>query len=1069
MQVKFSPSVNIIRDVDHDFNYIATPNANNTVKQIINDFNVGIHSSIIIGSYGSGKSSLLWAFEQTLKGVKKYFDIKDLNIKSTNVKFLRFVGEYNSIINAFADHFNLKKISAGNQQIFDCIYQLYEPLRKNGLLVLYIDELGKFLEFAARNNAEKELYFIQQLAEFCNDPKRNVLFVSTLHQNFDAYAFGLNERQRNEWSKVKGRLKEITFNEPIEQLLALAAAINNGSPDAKTKKQLNEINNLVDEHYLFRVSKEFVEAFSFKLYPIDFISGYCLTSALQRYGQNERSLFTFLKSREYKALLDNDKEYASTFWLHDYLWANFYSFLHSKNNSDYNNWAEIKIAIERAESIFTDNIEDVIVIIKTIGILNIFANKGARINTEFLVNYLDCVSKINFVEKLLDQLQRHKIIKYSKYNESYKLFQGTDVDIDQALLNAEKEVVEIVDVASYLNKHIGVLPIITAKEISYRTGTPRNFAFVVSETPKILNAQGEIDGYINLIINESIDLNKSEHLKKDQNANIYGHFKNSKKIQTILLNIEKALIVKSENPEDRVVLKEMDNQISSNKVLLRHYFIDAIYTDDVTWYFKGKERKIGTMREFNKLLSKVTETIYPLAPTYKNEHVNRNKISATIHNARKEFFARLVNNWMEKDLGFGDNFPADKTIYISLLRESGIHKKVRNIYEVSRPMETSSFVSVWDACEEFLSSTRTEKKCVSELYKILLNKPFKLKLGLAEFIIPIFLFAKQDDYALFGETGYIPEINETILTLLARNADEYSIKAFDFEGVKINLFNWYREFLDLEAKTQPTKKNFIESIKPFLVFYRQLTQYSKNTKNLSDSALLIRDAIANSTDPEKTFFEDFPKALQTSVKEIEKSKSGLKEYAAKLKKCITEIRTSYDELVNRLEEFICTEITGEKMVFLKYQTNLQDRYKGIKEYMLLVHQRSFYHRIYSPLNDRKAWLSSITQSLIGKPLESISDIEINILFDKIKSTIHELDNLIEIVNINADSSKEKIFKFEVSGENLFHKTIVKIPKSKFKELKDAEQSIKRILGNDKQINIAVLTKLIQQELSDEEN
>ncbi|MBK7853698.1 MAG: hypothetical protein IPJ79_01205 [Bacteroidetes bacterium] len=402
-------------------------------------------------------------------------------------------------------------------------------LRKNGLLVLAIDEFGKYLEYAAKHDAEKELYFIQQLAEFCNHPDRNILLLTTLHQNFDAYSFGLTDRQRNEWTKVKGRLKEITFNEPIEQLLSLAASFNNGNPDKETQKQLLKINNLVTEYKLFRTNKEFINAFSFKLYPIDFISGYCLTSALQRYGQNERSLFTFLESREYKQLRERKTDYASVAWLHDYLWSNFYSFLHSKNNPHFNSWSDIEYCIERAEALLTERIEDAVVVLKIIGILNTFGSKGARVNKDFLTTYLETACGISKPEKVIDKLASHKIIIYAKYNDSFHLFKGTNIDIDQALLDAEDKVDEIIDVASYLNKHFGNLPIITAKEVTYRTGTPRNFAFVVSESPKKLKAEGEIDGYVNLIINEKLDVSiLTEHSRKDTEANVYGHFKNSK-------------------------------------------------------------------------------------------------------------------------------------------------------------------------------------------------------------------------------------------------------------------------------------------------------------------------------------------------------------------------------------------------------------------------------------------------------------------------------------------------------------------------------------------------------------
>src|SRR5690606_17223629 len=93
---------------------------------------------------------------------------------------------------------------------------------KIGQLIV-VDEFGKFLEYAAKESPEEELYFIQQLAEFANTPELPVLFITTLHQPFEDYALSLDKTQRNEWDKVKGRLTEVSFNEPVEQLLFLAS------------------------------------------------------------------------------------------------------------------------------------------------------------------------------------------------------------------------------------------------------------------------------------------------------------------------------------------------------------------------------------------------------------------------------------------------------------------------------------------------------------------------------------------------------------------------------------------------------------------------------------------------------------------------------------------------------------------------------------------------------------------------------------------------------------------------------------------------------------------------------
>jgi hypothetical protein len=113
----------------------------------------------------------------------------------------------------------------------------------------------------------------------------------------------------------------------------------------------------------------------------------------------------------------------------------------------------------------------------------------------------------------------------------------------------------------------------------------------------------------------------------------------------------------------------------------------------------------------------------------------------------------------------------------------------------------------------------------------------------------------------FNDESYIPNLSEENLELIAKYPEKYSIKTFDIEGVKLDIFNSYRTFLNQSTEQKFDNNSFIETIKPFIVFYKQLPEYTKNTKRLSPSALKIRQAISNSKDPEETFFEAFPNAL----------------------------------------------------------------------------------------------------------------------------------------------------------------------------------------------------------------
>ena len=101
MSNKFTTSTNIIRDSDRELKYIPTPNAIRISNQISNDFKQGIRSFNIIGSYGTGKSSFLWAIEQTLKKNKAYFGLNLLS--DPKVDFIKIVGEYRSLRESFID------------------------------------------------------------------------------------------------------------------------------------------------------------------------------------------------------------------------------------------------------------------------------------------------------------------------------------------------------------------------------------------------------------------------------------------------------------------------------------------------------------------------------------------------------------------------------------------------------------------------------------------------------------------------------------------------------------------------------------------------------------------------------------------------------------------------------------------------------------------------------------------------------------------------------------------------------------------------------------------------------
>ena len=141
----------------------------------------------------------------------------------------------------------------------------------------------------------KELYFIQQLAEFTNNPDNNIILLTTVHQNFDAYAIHLQSSQRQEWTKVKGRFKEITFNEPVEQLLFLASEHKEEKQSIHKKENtVSELVELLTVSKAFNTNEDYIKAIAKKLYPLDARNNNCSTGSLKVISLNLP--FTFVHS-----------------------------------------------------------------------------------------------------------------------------------------------------------------------------------------------------------------------------------------------------------------------------------------------------------------------------------------------------------------------------------------------------------------------------------------------------------------------------------------------------------------------------------------------------------------------------------------------------------------------------------------------------------------------------------------------------------------------------------------------------------------------------------------------------
>ena len=162
-------------------------------------------------------------------------------------------------------------------------------------LLLIVDEFGKNIE-AFNDGTESDPYLLQQIAEAGQGSGLPIFILILQHLSFENYLFETENLARNEWAKVHGRFEDIAYIESSRE----------------TRSLIGTVFKVVDEKFQSRIDRwAKIEADSMRsigipeladaktiasCYPLHPLSTMLLPELCSRYGQHERTLFSFLTS-----------------------------------------------------------------------------------------------------------------------------------------------------------------------------------------------------------------------------------------------------------------------------------------------------------------------------------------------------------------------------------------------------------------------------------------------------------------------------------------------------------------------------------------------------------------------------------------------------------------------------------------------------------------------------------------------------------------------------------------------------------------------------------------------------
>ncbi len=941
------------------------------------------------GPYGSGKSSLVVFLSALLSQDKKlqkraYASLDDVlaaklkkNLGKRTWQIIPIVGRRENPVSVIGSALEAQSIShlKSNQtwtetNLFSEIDSLIDSqAESNAGTILFVDEMGKFLETAA--DGDTDPYIFQQLAELACRSGGKFIFVGILHQSFGDYANKLSQLVRTEWMKVQGRFVDITVRSSVdEQIHLLSQAINNNYdfkiPNQETKVIAESIGK-VRSRDISELATNLERCRP--LHP----AVTCMLGPLSqsRFGQNQRSIFSFLSSAEHygfqehlRASSDNDLYRPFQFW--DYLRTNFEPSI--AVSPDGHRWSSATESVDRCESIGGNEVE--VKLLKTIALLDFFRNQsGLSASLKVLYSCLPEHTKQN-VRKALKNLESRSLVVYRKFIDGYSVYAGSDFDIDTAIADTQSELTEFD--FEQLNAIAGAQPIL-AKRHYHETGAQRwcslvftplcNMADYIAKYRQSPNMAG-----LFLVTvptrGESFDegrkLCEESAQKALENDVVIGLSKRS----WILTDLYKELIAleiirdeRSELASDPVARREVSTRLASLQSKLVTELNNTV--DSAVWYQKqGQLIQLG-LSDLSVFASTMADHKFNQSVKIDIELLNRTKPSTNAIAAQNILLRRMVSNCGEERLGM-EGFPAEFAFFKSLLEQTGLYAKRNGKWGFKLPRQTNKYKKyglkpIWDATKELLKSEPSNTARISEVYENWRKPPFGMKDGLMPIFIVAFILSERNQISFYREGVFQTELKEIDVEFLAKNPDLTSIRLVEHTRISKDLLSRLAtvplEYADHSYVNDLTPINVARGL---VSIYERLPQWTLRTNSLPEEVAKVRNLFKHAFDPNQFLFFDLVNL--DIFKHIRETESAVEN----LQRNINELVNAYPKMLEQLRYDLMRQLHISEMIKQQF-ADLRERAKNISQISGDFRLEAFIARIskYENTNDDIVGIASL--------------------------------------------------------------------------------------------------------------
>jgi hypothetical protein len=1022
LNAHYTRSISLNRDL-HDktaiSGYLPTPNAIQALKQIGTALADGCTQRAwkVVGPYGSGKSALGIVLAQLLAGCDAYpatwkmlhevsASVADLFAASKRFT-LALVGARLSIglalgaeihraleswsqnkkVNALKRHLSKPGFYKGrpiNTVTGELVRDFVSVAQAQGFsgILLLVDEAGKFVEHAAMHPDAGDLIALQQLAEeACRQADDSLVMVLLQHQHFASYAAGIGRALGEEWHKVASRFEEIPFDEPVERYAHFAANALGTKPalyrDAQLVDTARSLFGMALEQSVLRAptpADRCLFQYPEKLYPLHPLTLASLAIISKRYGQSERSFHAFLNSGEPAGLRD----FAQVTPIKGYPWyrlAQVFDFLASGHGLRFRDlaterrWAFALIRIERQ----TKNVE-ALAVLKTIAVLELVQVPLALRITPELVTFALGGFEVHETKMLLDRLVDQGLLirrnKRSEYGFAVSDAVNIEALYEHAAQSGDDEL--IVCGASHA---LGNRLVVANKHYDLR-GTIRTLSIDVGSVAAWPHASSSsADGWLRLILITAGSREEQQVLARvrrvDDPLSLHCCLSLSAQGRAALAELAIWLAVQRE-----VTAKQLDpwtSQYVDSRIQQAKEDVDTLVFSALipgpgnpgpVYWHQGKAVPKSESMNVGQVASWMFEKVFHCAPRIVNELINKDRPAPAIVLARQRLLDALLSGSGNAPL-FGDKeYPPEKLIYTTLLRDTGIWQADSNDWQLVEPKPgyRVDICALWNKISLILAGE--EAPTFEQVQQALATPPLGVRNGPASIWITLYLIIHRNRCAVFERGTLVLELTSEHLQRMHRNPQTFTLRELPQAQDSRNLLCDYNVVLASLGAMPGGDTTYLELARILYRWFARLSDFTQQTGRLSKDATLVRSALRKAQDPIQLLTLTLPK--------MHVERKGGHPFQEWLSAALSELGMSQ----RNLQDVVVTEL-GRVFKIVgplgKIRSQLQAECSSTATGLADAQLKSFILRCTDlTLTDEK-WLDSVASLLVQRPLDAWTD------------------------------------------------------------------------------------------------